>query len=581
MFKKYFIIFSLAVALLFSGKYANAARDPRDITDWYIQNFDTNIVVNKDSSLLITENITADCGNLDNKHGIFRVLPTQIKTTDAGIFKTPISLVSITDFNGNAYKYETIKSGDTITWKIGDPDVTVTGVNYYRIVYKVKNAIRTGNKDFDELYWNLLGDYWDIGTDNFSAKISFPDGINSQNTKTYYYTGYLGSKDQSMAAYFWDNNVLNFVSTPDTTFQPGQGVTVSVVFSKNIFTPYVPTFMEQYGDYFGLLFLLIPICIFIYAFNRWRKYGRDPKMKKPIPPEFGIPGNITPVQMGMILSHGRLGNNFISASIIDLAVKKFITIQEIETKVIFLKVKDLQFTKNIENYNDSAELTKEEKFLIDRLFSINKTVKLSELRNNFVGASQLIGKLALEDVVTNGWIVKQGTTYGTVFISIGAAALFFSIWGIIFSGWLSLGIFLSGIIFIIFGSIMPKRTQAGVDMLFRIKGFELYMRQAENYRQQFYEKEDIFDKFLPYAIIFGIAELWAKKMQLIYGEDYFKNYHPAWFVGSSLTNFDINSFTSQLNSITTSISASTSGSSGSGGGGSSGGGGGGGGGGGW
>ena len=81
---------------------------------------------------------------------------------------------------------------------------------------------------------------------------------------------------------------------------------------------------------------------------------------------------------------------------------------------------------------------------------------------------------------------------------------------------------------------MPKRTQAGVDLLFKIKGFELYMRQAENYRQQFYEKENIFDKFLPYAIIFGIAELWAKKMQLIYGEDYFRNYHPAWFVGGAV-----------------------------------------------
>ena len=47
----------------------------------------------------------------------------------------------------------------------------------------------------------------------------------------------------------------------------------------------------------------------------------------------------------------------------------------------------------------------------------------------------------------------------------------------------------------------------------------------------------IIDKFLPYAIVFGIAELWAKKMQLIYGEDYFKNYHPVWFIGSSFASF--------------------------------------------
>ena len=105
--------------------------------------------------------------------------------------------------------------------------------------------------------------------------------------------------------------------------------------------------------------------------------------------------------------------------------------------------------------------------------------------------------------------------------------------------------------------------------------------KREYRQQQFYEKENIFDKFLPYAIVFGIAELWAKKMQLIYGEDYFKNYHPIWFVGAMPTNFDVSSFTSQLNSISRSIASSTSGSSGAGGGGFSGGGGGGGGGGGW
>ena len=59
-------------------------------------------------------------------------------------------------------------------------------------------------------------------------------------------------------------------------------------------------------------------------------------------------------------------------------------------------------------------------------------------------------------------------------------------------------------------------------------------------------------------------------MQLIYGEDYFKNYHPVWFVGTFSGNFNVNSFTSQLNSITTSISSNVGGGSGAGGGGGAG-----------
>jgi len=584
MNKKYFIIFSLAVSFLLAGQVA-FARDPADITDWYIKNFETSIAVNKDSSLLITENITADCGDLPDKHGIFRVLPTETRT-NIGVFKTPIELVSITDFNGKPYQYETIGDGfnHTITWKIGDPNVTVSGVNDYRIVYKVKNAVRFGNKDFDELYWNLLGNFWDIGTDKFSAKISFPPEVNSKNAKVDYYDGPLGSKDKSLATYSWDsNNVLNFDSIPATqfpVFQPGDGLTVSVTFPKNIFTPYVPTFMEQYGDYFWYLSFLIPLAVFIFVFSKWRKYGEDPKMKKPIPPEFGIPDNITPIQMGVVLSHGIFKNNFLTAAIIDLAVRKFITIEQTEEKILFFKEKDIVLKKNAENY-DLNKLTMTEEVLLEDIFQGGDSVKISSLKNNFTGELAEIKKSAQDDAVQKKWIVKEGATYAITFFVAGFFMVFFCFWGIIFSVQSFLSILLSGIILILFSLAMPKRTQEGVDLLFRIKGFELYMKEAENYRQQFYEKENIFDRFLPYAIIFGIAELWAKKMQLIYGEDYFKNYHPVWFVGSFPANFDVSSFTSQLNSITSSISGSVGGASGAGGSGGSGGGGGGGGGGGW
>lgn len=128
---------------------------------------------------------------------------------------------------------------------------------------------------------------------------------------------------------------------------------------------------------------------------------------------------------------------------------------------------------------------------------------------------------------------------------------------------------------------MPKRTPEGVELFFRISGFKLYMKKAEKYRQQFYEKENIFDKFLPYAIAFGIASLWIKKMEQIYGKEYFATYHPIWFTGNNVQNFSTKSFISQLNSITSSISANTGGASGAGGMGGAGGGGGGGGGGGW
>jgi uncharacterized membrane protein len=322
------------------------------------------------------------------------------------------------------------------------------------------------------------------------------------------------------------------------------------------------------------------------------------------------------------LHHGKWRNTFVTATIIDLAVRKFITIEQIEDKGILFGGKDTILRKNKENY-DLSKVTPTEKAILNALFEEinldaakqilqslsgglfkdslkkiigeseassknkdvegNDSVKLSDLKNVFSLKLTEITKSATEEVSSKGWIVKEGNKYSVSFLSIGFIFIWISVWAGVFSQlWqVAFSISWSGIILIIFGIIMPKRTQAGVDLLFKIKGFELYMKTAENYRQQFNERENIFDKFLPYAIVFGIADLWAKKMQLIYGEDYFKNYHPVWMTGTMPTHFDVGSFTSQLNSISTSIASSTSSSSGAGGGGSSGGGGGGGGGGGW
>ena len=106
------------------------------------------------------------------------------------------------------------------------------------------------------------------------------------------------------------------------------------------------------------------------------------------------------------------------------------------------------------------------------------------------------------------------------------------------------------------------------------------METVDKDRAKFYEKENIFEKFLPYAIVFGITELWIKRMKEIYGEEYFAHYAPAWYAGN-MAAFSADSFASAIDSLSSSIASNTSAPSGSGGGGGAGGGGGGGGGGGW
>lgn len=547
------------------------ARESSEITDWYIKDFQSEIIVNKDSSLDITEKITADCGNLPGKHGIYRVLPTQVYRTTSEVIKTPIKLISITDFDGKPIHFEESSSFTyhTVSWKIGDPDITVRGENHYQIKYKVQNAVRFDSADFDELYWNLNGNFWEIETDSFTGKIVFPAEITKSNAKIDYYTGSFGAKSQEAAAYTWvSDNVLQFNST--RTLKTGEGITASIIFPKNIITPYKPGFFEKYWQYFTFF---LPIISFIIGLLLWLKYGNDPNIKGPIVPEFGIPGDLKPMEMGEVMTNGKLYASHISAGIVNLAVQKIIKIEKAENKDYKLILLE----------KAPKDLSGAEALLIEKLFSDKDEVMLSKLKNKFYSELGTLEDSVKQKLESEKLVGGSNSCLRIAFIMLAVSAFpatfFFIIWWI-----LALNLLLTSIIFIVFAVIIPRRSLEAVQMMRKIEGFKLYMKTAEKYRQQFNEKENIFEKFLPYAMVFGITGLWIEKMKKIYGQDYFETYHPIWFVGPGFEHFDAGSFDNAISGLSSNMAstlASSPSSSGGGGGGFSGGGGGGGGGGGW
>ncbi|MDD2354228.1 MAG: DUF2207 domain-containing protein, partial [Patescibacteria group bacterium] len=294
--------FSLLVIIFFPD--ISLARD--NVVDWYIKDFRTEVVVNTDSSLTITETILADCGEAVGKHGVFRVLPIVNKTKD-GNFITPVELISITDAKGNHLKYQESRERDTVTYKIGDPKKTVQGENTYIIKYKLKGVIRNLNETQDELYFDILGSFWDLEIDSYQANIIFPQGITNSNSEAYLYSGNLDSRVNSLATYKWKSeNDLEILSTK--MISENQGITISVTFPSNILTLYKPSVAEKAAynvshyvpmtissQNFWWQVILTLVLIFL-AFFMWYKYGRDPKSNRPIVAEFEAPENMTPLE---------------------------------------------------------------------------------------------------------------------------------------------------------------------------------------------------------------------------------------------------------------------------------------------
>ena len=143
---------------------------------------------------------------------------------------------------------------------------------------------------------------------------------------------------------------------------------------------------------------------------------------------------------------------------------------------------------------------------------------------------------------------------------------------------LAIALVVGGILLLIISQSMPQRTALGFELYRRALGYKLFISTAESYRQQFFEKKNIFTEVLPYAMMLGLTEKFAKAMEII-GYD---PPAPSWYHGAQTFNaiaFSHNM--SQVSQAFSSTIASTPGGSGSGGGGSSGGGFGGGGGGSW
>jgi uncharacterized membrane protein YgcG len=557
--------------------------DRSNITDWYIKDFQTEITVNADRSLNIVENILADCGNLPDKHGIFRIIPKSVERAGK-VISLPLKISSVTDFSGNKHPYDSSLNftDNTQILKIGDAEKTVKGENEYRIEYQMGNAVYTLGENEDELYWDVLGGFFDLEIDNFSAKINLPEGVNESNASVSVYSGFVGSRENLLDAQF------SFVS--DNTIEISasaigkrQGITVSVKMPKGIFT------VEKVSGFnFAFFFIILPVLVFVLCFSVWKKYGKDSGVNKAIMPQYYPPKDMSILEMGAVLKNGKIKKEFLSAEIINLAVKGFLTIEQKKLFWIFGKTYILSATdKKTDSLNDI------ERRILDALFLGKKSVSLSQIRESFYISYKNISKDVISKIDKDGFLSKKSLTLQTVFYVLGSIFLFSMIfWGsfgfsvneayrnlfLVFA----LSMLPVGPLFLFFGYLMPQRTVKGDEMVAKIKGFKMYMDTAEKHRQIFNEKENIFEKYLPYAVMFGITKQWIKKFKEIYGAKYYDNYAPYWLIGNNLNFSDLSSLNGVISSISSDIGGSLgSSSSSSSGGGSSGGGGGGGGGGGW
>jgi len=573
MKKVLFFVFALLFTLVALPSKTWAA-------DFEIESFASKIQIEKSGQVDIAETIKVNF--LTGKHGIYRDIPVKYKDKLGQNLNIQFKLKSVTDEAGSPYEVKQSRNGNNQRLQIGSANTLVNGEKTYVINYSVERVINFF-KDHDELYWNVTGNEWPTVIKNATAEITLPSDIDQSKMQLTSYTGVLGSRDNNA-----DDKIVNgktFQVKTKGELPSGQGLTVVVGWPKGIVSQ--PTFLQNFWrvvkDNF---FYFIPLIVLIFMLVKYLRSGRDPQGRVTIAPEFEPPKGLTPVEMGTIVDE-RLDQSDISAMLVDLAVRGFIKIEEVKKEGLF-GGKDYVFRK-MKDFESEKELKEFEKELLTGIFQSGDFVKVSDLKTKLNQTKENIEKMVYEDLVKDDYFPSSPKSVRNKYLGWGTGLLIAGF--IIASGAGNFALFfaigISGLVILIFGPFMPRKTKEGVLMKEKILGFKMFLEKAEKERIKYFEKDlsddekrTMFEKYLPYAMVLGVASFWAKAFEGLYKEP------PDWYVGYNYATFSMIAFTSNLSSATASSLSSTmttasSGGSGFGGGGGAGGGFGGGGGGSW
>ncbi len=495
---------------------------PAFAREWRITNFASSMEVAPDGTMTVRENLEVSFQG--EFHGIYRDIPIQYPGPHGSNYTLFLTVTGVTDGQGRNLKYDSSVQGDFRHLKIYVPNA----VNTTKIVdinYTVKNAVRWFD-DHDELYWNVTGNDWPVPIDSAMAIILFPPNA-ANNLRGQAFTGVYGSEGRD-ATVTVNGNVVK-VST-NNTLDMREGLTADVYITKGILTqPSQLTFALWFIR--SNVIVLLPLWAFVVMFFFWWTKGRDPKPDISVAPMYDPPKDMTPAEVGT-LTNDSVHPRDITSTLVDLAVKGYLKIEEVESKMLLFSHRDYIF-HSLKPQGSWSSLEAHERVMLNHMFPADATqIRMSELRNQFYVAIPTIKEDILAELRGKGmYSVDPDSAHAYVFIGVLLTAVpfvllqLFKIADVLASvGMVILAGLISLIIVFLFARIMPAKSLKGVRTKVEILGLQEFINRvdADRLRRM---PPDTFEKILPYAMVLGIENRWAKAFQGIVQNP------PAWYVG--------------------------------------------------
>jgi hypothetical protein len=536
-----------------------------------MSSFTADYVLEAEGGATVTETIDYVFGTSGGvKHGIYRNIVTRQAVTDENGRPSEenfryyaLDLESVTSPTGAPTETKlTDQSGGETQIRIGDPNVTVSGTQSYVVKYHLANVMNPF-PDHAEFFYNVfVGDT--VPKDRVKVTVTGPGGVTSvrcvrgsdpgrdcdsaQAGQTAVFTvdNLLGNEDLTIATSLpraGFGELKPDIRAAGSSYDEGQAkVLTSLALAGGIGAPLVAAgvmgvLVATRGRdewYAGVTPGLAPGSADAVAPGSVPPPPPAPTLRGRRPEiavQFNPPPGVQPGMVGTIIDESA-DTIDVSATVMDLAVRGFLRIEEIQSGTMFSRT-DWRLVQLPPPPGQT--LRPYEATVLEGLFAEGSDVKLSDLKYKFNTTLNLAIRQMYTEVVERGWFrrspLRQRAGWQALgFLLIGAGAVSCFYLGVVTraidrtggfgvgipSGVvLGLGLIVAGLIFRILGKRMAAKTAAGSAVYAQSLGFRTYLETAEADQIRFEEASAIFSRYLPYAIVFGVADRWAGTFQKV------------------------------------------------------------------
>lgn len=479
-------------------------------------NWDIDIVVNEDGSIAVTETQTLDFQGAPFTYG-FRSIPIGSFGNNDGISNVSVRegnrIFEESSLNGYG-TFEVREEGNEafINWYF-EPAL---GTHTYTFAYTVHGAIRTGTTEEgsgDQLFWTVIPSDHPATVGSSRITITLPEGVAPQR--------YFDTNEYLVAAYLNNNqtNGLNINVSEDgrvITFETREAIVTGEKLDVRVQFPHGLLAIEQskwqrdeeVSDAVGLglisvsLFLLVAGLLAVIAL--WYARGRDPKLGIVVPDYITEPPDELPPAMVGSLIDERVDMQDVISTLTHLANRGYLTMEED-------KKKDHTFTRTDKSTSDLRPF--ETKFLTD-IFGTGDNRKLSDLKYKFSTKIPHLRNMIMDDLIAEGYLPAKPSSvrnsYIALAIIVGVVGIVMSYMiGVLFppaAGYICFPLCtfpLIGLALLIAARFMPKKTAKGAESAAKWNAFKTYLKNIKQYTD-IEGAGEIFDKYLPYAVAFGM-----------------------------------------------------------------------------